>query len=67
MNAYELFGIELRFEAADCLSQQMRLLATVNRHVVTFRLNPVDLIRLEKVNAPARLDNKPFEKSISRF
>src|ERR1700753_2641925 len=60
MNAYELPGVKLRLEAADRLAQKVRLLARVNRDVVALGLDPVDLVRVEEEDAPARLDDDPL-------
>src|SRR5947199_317851 len=58
--AYELFGVELRFEAGDCLAQEVRLLARVYRDVVALGLDPVDLVRVEEEDAAPRLHDEPL-------
>src|SRR5882724_59956 len=51
MNAQELFWIQLGLEAGDGFSQQMSLLTGVHGNIVSFRLNPINIVGFEEVNA----------------
>src|SRR5215471_20618548 len=61
VNADKSLRIELRFHTPDCGANQMRLIADVEPHVISFRFNPVHLAGLEKENTSTRLDNDPLE------
>src|SRR5262249_43559927 len=61
MNASKLLRIELSFQAADRLTQQVRLLSDVQAHVLAFGLDPVNLSPLQKKRPPAGFDQESLD------
>src|SRR5512143_1347091 len=61
MHTYKSLRIELRLECADCMSEQVRLLARVKSDVVSFRFEPVNLLGLYEEYVAIHFDDQTFE------
>ena len=65
MNAPELLWVELLFQTADRLAQQIAFLVIVDAHVVSFRLDAVNVLHVKKEDATAVLDHESLEMTRS--
>src|SRR3569832_40030 len=65
MNPPELFRVELLFQTADRLAQEMAFLVVVDAHIVSFRLDAVHVLHVEEENAAAVLDHESLEMTRS--
>src|SRR4051794_36751577 len=63
----KFFRIEFGFETADRFAKQVSFFAAVNRDVISFGLNPIDFLGIEKVNAAPTLYHQSFQILIPRF
>ena len=65
MNSPELPRIELVFQTADRLAQEVSLLIVVNAHVVPFSLNAVNILDVQEENTASVFDYQPFKMTRS--
>src|ERR1044072_476231 len=65
MNPAELARVELFFQTADRLAQEIAFLVVVNADVVSFRLNAVHVLHIEKEDATAVLDHESLQMARS--
>src|SRR5690242_19362996 len=61
MDASKLARVELLFQTADRLPQQVSLLIIVDAYVISFRLNTLNVVNAHEEHAPAILDHESLE------
>src|SRR6266404_5805322 len=67
MDAQELFGIQLRLEAADSLAQQVRLGTVVNPDVIALGFDTIKVANIQEEDAAGSLHYQAFDVSRTRF
>ena len=67
VDTQELFRVELLFQAADRLAQEVALLIIVDAHVISFGLDAVHVLNVQEKDAAAILDHETFEIAWSSF
>ncbi len=67
MNPTELSRVELLFQTADRLAQEIAFLIVVDADVVSFRLDAMHVLHIEKENATAVFDHESLQMSRSSF
>jgi len=60
VDAEKFVGIEFGSQSGDRFAQQMSFPAGVYPHVIGGGFDPVDLIRAQEKDAPARFDHQPI-------
>src|SRR6185295_7645797 len=65
MNPAELSRIELLFQTADRLAQQIAFLVVVDAHVVSFRLDAMHVLHVEEKDATAVFDHESLQMARS--
>src|ERR1043165_133381 len=61
MDASKLARVELLFQAADRLAQQISLLIIVDAYVISFRLDALNVVHAHEEHAPTVLDHESLE------
>src|SRR6266542_5647462 len=67
VNALELVGIKPGFQDVHCLTQQMRLGAYLKLDVIIRRLDPINLVHVQKTDASGGLDHQPRQPARRRL
>src|SRR5215204_957719 len=67
MNSPKLPRVKLLFQTADRFAQEIAFLIVVDLHVVSFRLDAVNILHVQKEDSPSVFDYKSLEVMRSGF